>query len=137
MTSAAIAQATVQDSPSYQDALLEVVNRAREGDEDALAYVFDNVFYDVYHEVFVATRDRRQAERVTREALRDLPALLRSRRYQSLAGLREGLVRRALPENQPAAVTDSGLDGLRASTRHFVLASTAVIAAVGALILAI
>jgi hypothetical protein len=140
MTSAALAQAPVYDSPSYQDALLDVTDRARNGDTEALAYVFDHVFYDVYHRVFQVTRDRRAAERATRKALDRLPAMLRSRRYQTVPDLRDALVQQAqrgLRQPRKAGASVGGMEGLRAATRRFVLISAASIAAAGALILAI
>lgn len=120
--------------------LLDVVARARNGETDALLYVFDNVFYDVYHDVFLDTLNRREAERVTREALARLPRMLRSGRYASIEELRESLVsrarQRAQTRPQPGASVD-GLESLRAVVRHVVLTITASIAAVGVVILAV
>ena len=119
---------------------MDLVARARLGDHDALVYVFDNVFYDVYHEVLLATRDRRQAERVTREALDQLPGLLRKSHFGSVRDLRDALVRRAhtsISRSREAGASVSGMENLRAGIRHFVLISAAFIAAAGALILAI
>lgn len=140
MTTAALATAPVRNSPNYQDALLDVVSRARNGDTDALAYVFDNVFYDVYHHVFVVTRDRSDAERATRRALGRLAPMLRSRRYSTLTELRDALVyqaRQSLPVPRSARESAGGMQSLRAGVRHLVLVSAASIAGAGALILAI
>jgi hypothetical protein len=138
MTTAAVGTSVIPDSPTYQDALLDVVQRARAGDTDALAYVFDNVFYDVYHHVFLITRDRRKAERATRKAFARLPEMLRGQRHATLTQIRAGLVLQARKTVRPvskAGASAGGLDGLRAVIRHLVLMSAASIAAVGALIL--
>jgi hypothetical protein len=138
MTTAAFAPTRISDSPGYQDVLFEVATRARRGDPDALAYVFDNVFYDVYHEVLTATRDRAEAERATRKALHRLPEMLRSRRYESLTELRESLVRQAMSKRSSAGKAGApvgGMENLRAGIRHLVLISAGFIAAAGALIL--
>jgi hypothetical protein len=123
----------------YKDALAEVVARAHEGDADALEYVFDHLFYDVYHEVFVASRDRRRAERVTRKAFNRLPSMLRSGRYRTLDELREAIAKDALGSGSKvrASHPSSDVTGLRAATRHLVLVSAAAVAAAGALALAI
>jgi hypothetical protein len=135
MTTAAF-PATVRDSLTYQDALLDVVARARNGDAAALAYVF----YGVYHEVFLSTRDRHAAERATRRALDRLPSMLRSHRYVTVAKLRDSLVTQAQHNTRKprhSAVPVGRMRNLRAGVRHLVLVSAAAIAAVGALILAI
>jgi hypothetical protein len=122
------------DSP----AILDVVSRARQGDADALAYVFDNVFYDVYHHVFLATHNRREAERLTRDALDHLPSMVRRGRYRSLEALRDDLVDRAAEQLQRNRRDKAPVDGLavsRAVIRHAVLISSAAIAAAGALLL--
>jgi hypothetical protein len=124
----------------YEDAALLAVRRARRGDEDALAYVFDHVFYDVYHDVFPATRDRRKAEQATRKAVDRLPAMLQARRYTTLEQIRDELVREARRSVRPsrgAGASSSGMVGLRAVIRHIVLISAASIAAAGALLLVI
>ena len=119
-------------------ALAAVVTRAREGDREALVYVFDNVFYDVYHHVFLATRSRRDAERITREALDRLPSLLRRDRFLSVEDLRDSLVEEAerkLRGSRRTGAPVRDMAGPRAVIRHAVLISSAVIAATGALIL--
>jgi hypothetical protein len=140
MTTAALGRSPVLDSPTFQNALLDVVHRARGGDTDALAYVFDNVFYDVYHHVFLMTRDRSKAERATRKALDRLPEMLRGQRYATVAQIRDVLVYEARQTVRPmskAGASAGGMDGLRAVVRHLVLISTAAIAAASALILAL
>jgi hypothetical protein len=124
------------DAPAIVD--IDIATRAREGDPEALVYVFDNVFYEVYHHVFLATRSRREAERVTRKALDTLPSLLRHGRYGSVEELRSSLVERAdrqLRGSRRSEVPVRGMAGLRAIIRHAVLISSAAIAAIGALIL--
>jgi hypothetical protein len=136
MTSATIAL-TSRTRPETR-LLSDVVSRAREGDEDALVYVFDNVFYDVYHYVLLTTHDRRQAERITRDALPQLPSLVRSGRFQSVEALRESLVNQAtqrLRNNHWTGTPGGGLSGVRAVLRHAVLISSAAIAATGVLLL--
>ena len=118
--------------------LTDIVRRAQSGDQDALMYVFDNVFYDVYHFVLLATHDRGDAERVTRDALNRLPGMVRSGRFQSVEALRESLVHQAtqrLRINHRTKAPVGGMSGLRAVIRHAVLISSAAIAATGALIL--
>ena len=139
MTSAVLAPATPGDGLTYQDALIDMVERARSGDIDALIYVFDNVFFDVYQHVFLVTRDRRRADRLTRKALDRLPSMLRSRRYRSLSQLRAALLDqagRSMPQSKVKA-SPGGMAGLRAVTRHLVLISASAITTAGALILAI
>jgi hypothetical protein len=123
----------------YKDALAEIVARAREGDADALEYVFDHLFYDVYHEVFVATRDRRLAERATRKTFDRLPGMLRSGRYGTLDELRAAIAKDALGRGGKARLSRASSDvtALRAATRHLVLTLAAAVAAAGALTLAI
>jgi hypothetical protein len=140
MTSAAFAHAAARDSLSYQDALLDVVGRARDGDAQALAYVFDHVFCDVYHHVFLVTRDRKQAERATRRALDPLPAMLRGNEYPTLTALRDALVYQASLETRPAhdAVTPAReLEGMRAVVRHVVLMAATSVTAISAVFLAV
>lgn len=136
MTTAALGTAATTDT--YHDALLDVVQRAHAGDTDALAYVFDHVFYDVYHHVFLHTRDRRKAERATRKALDRLPEMLHCQRHATLTQIRDGLVQEARQTIRPVSRTGAfagGVGGLRAAIRHLVLISAASIAAAGALLL--
>jgi hypothetical protein len=118
--------------------LVDVVARARLGDEEALTYVFDHVFYDVYHFVFLATRNRGEAERVTRDALNRLPAMVRGGRYQSVEELRHSLVQQAerrlhITRRNEAPV--GRMNGVRSTIRHVVLIASAAIAAISALLL--
>ncbi|HEU0074550.1 MAG TPA: hypothetical protein VFS30_11120 [Dehalococcoidia bacterium] len=136
MTTATIALTSKMrpDSP----AIVDVVSRAREGDRDALVYVFDNVFYDVYHHVLMATHSRQDAQRITRDALDHLPSLLRRGHYGSVEELRRSLVIRAekqLHRHRKADAPTRGMDGLRAAVRHAVLISSTAVAATGALLL--
>ena len=136
MTTASIAfiSKTRPDLP----AIVGVVDRAREGDPDALVYVFDNVFYDVYHHVLLTTRNRRDAERITRRALDRLPSMLRQGRYGSLDELRAGLLNQAEKELRGHPRTGAPADGtatLRALLRHVVLITSAAVAATSALLL--
>jgi hypothetical protein len=138
MTAASII--TMFPSATNHDLLLDVVARARYGEPDALVYVFDNVFYDVYHDVFLATRDRRQAEQVTRDALKRLPRLLRSGRYTTLDQISDSLVaqaRRRVPALRKPETSADSLEPLRAVVRHVVLLTAASIASMRAVILAI
>ena len=140
MTTAALAPVTLHEGITHDDALFDVMSRARAGDAEALAFVFDNAFYEVYHHVFLVTRDRRETERATRHALDRLPAMLRSRRYRTLTELRDALVYRARQDiRRPRRVRASagGMEDLRAVIRHLVLISAASIAAAGALVLAL
>jgi hypothetical protein len=136
MTTATIALTSKMrpDAP----AIAEVVARARRGDPDALVYVFDNVFYDVYHHVFMTTRNRRDAERITRDALDHLPSMLRRGRYGSVEDLRLGLVERAgrqLRRGRRTGAPARGMAHLRVVIRHAVLISSVAIAATGTLLL--
>jgi hypothetical protein len=136
MTTATIALTSKMrpDSP----AIVDVVTRARQGDRDALIYVFDNVFYDVYHHVLMATRSRQDAQRITCDALDHLPSMLRRGRYRSVEELRRGLVVQAetqLQRRRRAEAPARGTAGLRAAIRHAVLISSTAIAATGALLL--
>ena len=136
MTTATIALTSKMrpDAP----AIVDVVTRARQGDPDALLYVFDNVFYDVYHHVLMATRSRRDAERITRDALDHLPSMVRRGRYRSVEELRASLVERAerqLPSSRRTGAPVRGMAGLRAVIRHAVLISSTAVAATGAFIL--
>jgi len=138
VTTAELSRSVIPGSPTHQDALPDVVQLARSGDKDALEYVFDNVFYDVYHRVFLVTRDRRKAERATRRALERLPEMLRGQRYATLTQIRDGLVHQAHLAARPgdkAGISAGGVDSLRAVIRHLVLISAASVAAAGALLL--
>jgi len=118
--------------------IVDTVARARHGDPDALVYVFDNVFYDVYHHVFMTTRNRKDAERITRDALDHLPSLIRRGRYGSVEELRLSLMEQAerrLQRSRGTGVPRRGMAHLRAVIRHAVLISSAAIAATGALLL--
>ena len=101
-----------------------------------MVYVFD----DVFHEVFLAIRDRRQPKRVTRDALEQLPRLLRKSHFGSVEDLRDSLVRQAranIRRRRQGEASAGGMESLRAGIRHFVLISAASIAAASALILTI
>jgi hypothetical protein len=136
MTTATIALSSKMrpDSP----AIVDVVTRARQGDQDALIYVFDNVFYDVYHYVLLTTRSRQDAERITRGALDHLPAMVRRGRYTNVDELRLSLVQQAERQLSRRRRTDArarGSAGLRAVIRHAVLLSSTAVAAIGAVLL--
>jgi hypothetical protein len=136
MTTASIALIT-KTRPDLP-AIVGVIDRAREGDPDALVYVFDNVFYDVYHHVLLTTRNRRDAERITRRALDRSPSMLRDGRYSSVEGLRAGLLKQAerqLRGRTRIGVTADGTAALQALLRHVVLITSAAAAATGALVL--
>jgi hypothetical protein len=136
MTTATIALSSKMrpDSP----AIVDVVTRARQGDRDALVYVFDNVFYDVYHHVLMVTHNRQDAEQITRDALDHLPSMLRRGHFRNVEELRISLVEaadRKLNRSRRIGAPVSGMSGLRAVIRHAVLISSAAIAATGALVL--
>jgi hypothetical protein len=138
-TAVTFAPAPIAFRPVRGEVLLGLLARARLGDEAALGYVFDNVFYDVYQEVFLDTRDRREAERVTRDAMDRLPRMLHSGRYGTVDEIRDSLVRQTRRRRaalRKAGAPAGGLEGLRAGIRHLVLISAALSAAAGALILA-
>ena len=119
-------------------AIAEVGARARQGDADALGYVFDNVFYDVYHHVFMTTRNRADAARITRDALDHLPSMLRDGGYGSLGELRSALVElseRQLQRSRRIKASSRSMAGLRAAIRHAMLISSTAVAAAGALLL--
>ena len=138
MTTATAAIALMSKMRPDSPAIVDVVTRARQGDQDALLYVFDNVFYDVYHHVLLATRSRRDAERITRDALDHLPSMVRRGGYRSVEELRHSLVEEAdrkLDRRRRTGAPVRGMAGLRAVIRHAVLISSTAVAATGALLL--
>jgi DNA-directed RNA polymerase specialized sigma24 family protein len=118
----------------------EVIVRAREGDETALAEIFDAVVTDVYGYAFSLTHRAREAERITDSVITRLPRNLQRQRWESVQSLKDQLMSVARAEVAGYLRRQSRTEvrkDLRAQTRHLVLAATAFATASYAVLLAI
>jgi hypothetical protein len=118
----------------------DLIKRARCGDEAALSALFDSIVADVYGQAFASTHSVRKAERVTDRTVGRLPKALRSRRWESVEALRGHMLALARSEltidTRRQAAAQSRRD-FRALTRHLMLATTASVAAVYAVVQAL
>jgi hypothetical protein len=107
----------------------DLIALAREGDEQALAELFDTTVTQVYAYAFDATHKAREAERITDTVVQRLPRELRRQRWESKEALQAQLMSIARAEvavyNRRQLRAESRRE-LRAWTRHLVLAATAV-----------
>jgi len=107
----------------------DVITLAREGDEQALAELFDTTVTQVYGYAFNATHKARDAERITDAVVERLPRVLRRQRWESKEALQAQLMSIGRAEvgvyNRRQQRTESRRE-LRAWTRHLVLVTAAM-----------
>jgi hypothetical protein len=119
---------------------LELLNRARGGDESALIEVFDAVIYDVYSYAYLETGKVQEAERIADATGSELAWIVRGRNVLGLAEVRERLLQsaaRKVESYRASQARNKALGGIRANLRHMFLAGTAMLSVVYTGVLAI
>jgi len=119
---------------------VNLIARARGGDERALIDIFDAVIYDVYSYAYLETGKVQEAERIADAAGSELAWIIRGRDVFTLADVRERLLRSAatrVERYQAARTRDRAMGDVRANLRHLFLAGSAALSIVYAGVLAL
>lgn len=109
---------------------VELLARARKGDERALIDIFDSVIYDIYSHVYLETGRVAIAERIADATGAELAWIVRGRDVTGLAGVRERLLSSAdhkIEQYRASLARSQALGDMRAGLRHLFLAGSAMV----------
>ena len=109
---------------------VELLNRARGGDERALIDIFDAVIYDVYSYAYLETGKVVEAERIADATGSELAWIVRGHDVFTLAEVRDRLLdsaERKVESYRAGQVRSKALGDIRASFRHLFLVGSAMV----------
>ena len=109
---------------------VELLNRARSGDESALIDIFDAVIYDVYSYAYLETGKVNEAERIADATGSELAWIVRGHDVFTLAEVRDRLLvsaERKVESYRAGQARNKALGDIRANLRHMFLAGTAML----------
>ena len=115
------------------DREVELLNRARGGDESALIDIFDAVIYDVYSYAYIETGKVQEAERIADATGSELAWIVRGHDVFSLSEVRERLLDsagRKVETYRAGLARNKALGDIRANLRHMFLAGSAMLSVV-------
>ena len=119
---------------------VELLNRARGGDERALIEIFDAVIYDVYSYAYLETGKVQEAERIADATGSELAWIIRGHDVFGLAEVRDRLIQSAsqkVEQYRASQERNRKLGDIRANLRHMFLAGSAMVSVVYTGVLAI
>jgi hypothetical protein len=109
---------------------VELLNRARGGDESALIEIFDAVIYDVYSYAYLETGKVHEAERIADATGSELAWIIRGHDVFGLAEVRDRLIQsaaRKVEQYHASQERNRALGDIRANLRHLFLAGSATL----------
>lgn len=109
---------------------VELLDRARGGDERALVDIFDAVIYDVYSYAYLETGSVAEAERIADATGAELAWIIRGRDVFSFAEVRERLLAsaaRKVESYKSSVERRQKLGDIRALFRHLFLIGSAMV----------
>jgi hypothetical protein len=109
---------------------VELLNRARGGDERALIDIFDAVIYDVYSYAYLETGKVNEAERIADATGSELAWIVRGHDVFTLAEVRDRLLasaERKVESYRGSLERNRKLGDIRASLRHLFLVGSAMV----------
>lgn len=112
---------------------VELLNRARGGDESALIDIFDAVIYDVYSYAYLETGKVNEAERIADATGSELAWIVRGHDVFTLAEVRERLLasaERKVESYRAGEARNKALGNIRANLRHMFFAGSATLSVV-------